>query len=239
VKPQHLPNRLTRTGWLLNNHSHEKRKTNFKDPPGNQEGGIQKSNQLFMTQQEQRQQLFDAMTIRDKITKGDLVIMDNVEMHANAIVGRILLNRDRYETIAHKFPNPGLKWWLIAIIHHMECSLNFNCYLGNGQPWNQRTTIVPKGRGAFKSFEEGAIDAITFQGLDKVEDWSIGNVLYILEGYNGYGYSLYRGINTPYLWSGTNQYTSGKYIFDGTYKLDAVSNQIGAAVLLKKLLPMP
>jgi lysozyme family protein len=189
-----------------------------------------------MTAQEQRQQLFDTMIIRDKITKGDTVIMDDVEKRADEIVGRILENKYRYVNIAHKFPNPGLKWWLIAIIHYMECNLNFNCYLGNGQPWNQRTTIVPKGRGAFKSFEEGAIDAIKFQGLDKVEDWSIGNVLYILEGYNGYGYAKYRGINSPYLWSGTNQYISGKYIFDGTYKADAVSSQIGAAVLLKKLL---
>jgi lysozyme family protein len=189
-----------------------------------------------MTQQEQRQQLFDTMVIRDKITKGDLVILDNVDKRANEIVGRILVNKYRYVDIAHKFENPGLKWWLIAVIHYMECNLNFNCYLGNGQPWNQRTTIVPKGRGAFKSFEEGAIDAIKLQGLDKVTDWSMGNVLYILEGYNGYGYSLYRGINSPYLWSGTNQYTSGKYILDGTYKPDAVSNQIGAAVLLKKLL---
>lgn len=189
-----------------------------------------------MTQQEQRQQLWDTMIIRDKVTKGNIVIFDDVNRQADIIIKRILLNKSRYESIAHKFPNPGLKWWLIAIIHHMECSLNFNCYLGNGQPWNQRTTIVPKGRGAFKSFEEGAIDAIKLQGLDNVEDWSIGNVLYILEGYNGYGYAKYHNINSPYLWSGTNQYTSGKYIFDGTYNTNAVSNQIGCAVLLKKLL---
>lgn len=189
-----------------------------------------------MTQQEQRQQLWETMIIRDKVTKGNLVIFDDVNKQADIIVNRILLNKERYESIAHKFPNPGLKWWLIAIIHNMECSLNFNCYLGNGQPWNQRTTIVPKGRGPFKSFEEGAIDAIKLQGLDKVTDWSIGNVLYILEGYNGYGYAKYHNINSPYLWSGTNQYTSGKYIFDGTYNPNAVSNQIGCAVLLKKLL---
>lgn len=189
-----------------------------------------------MTDQQQRQQLWDTMIIRDKVTKGNLVIFDDVNKQADIIVQRILLNKARYESIAHTFVNPGLKWWLIAVIHHMECSLNFNCYLGNGQPWNQRTTIVPKGRGAFKSFEEGAIDAIKLQGLDTVTDWSIGNVLYILEGYNGYGYAKYHNINSPYLWSGTNQYTSGKYIFDGTYNPNAVSNQIGCAVLLKKLI---
>lgn len=189
-----------------------------------------------MTASEQRQKLFDTMVIRDKITKGNLVIMDNVNKHADHIVGRILINKYRYLNIAHQFENPGLKWWLVAVIHYMECSLNFSCYLGNGQPLNQRTTIKPVGRGPFKSFEEGAVDAIKLQELDKVTDWSIGNVLYILEGYNGYGYSRYRGINSPYLWSGTNQYISGKYVSDGKYNPDAVSNQIGAAVLLKKLI---
>lgn len=189
-----------------------------------------------MTEQEKRQQLYDTMVIKDNIVSNGVPVIANVNKEADRIVGRILVNKYRYVNIARQFENPGLKWWLIAIIHYMECNLNFNCYLGNGQPFNQRTTIVPKGRGAFKSFEEGAIDAIKLQGLDKVEDWSMGNVLYILEGYNGYGYSKYRGINSPYLWSGSNQYTSGKYIFDGTYKPDAVSSQIGAAILLKKLL---
>lgn len=189
-----------------------------------------------MTEQEKRQELFDSMIIKCDVESKGVEIISDVNKRADQIVDRILENKDRYVHIAHKFPNPGLKWWLIAIIHYLECNLNFNCYLGNGEPYNHRTTITPRGRGAFKSFEEGAIDAIKYQGLDKVTDWSIGNVLYILEGYNGYGYSKYRGINSPYLWSGTNHYTSGKYIYDGTYKPNVISNQIGAAILLKKLL---
>lgn len=192
--------------------------------------------QCIMTAQQERQKLFDTMEIRDNITSEGIVILSDVNKRAEQIAGRILIHKSRYESIAHNFPNKGLKWWLIAVIHYMECNLNFACYLGNGQPFNQRTTITPKGRGAFRTFEEGAIDAIKLKGIDKVRNWSMGNVLYILESYNGFGYSKYRGINSPYLWSGTNHYTSGKYIFDGTYKPDAVSSQIGAAVLLKKLL---
>ena len=56
------------------------------------------------------------------------------------------------------------------------------------------TTIVPKGRGWFPNFTTGAIDAIDLAGIDKVTDWSIGNVLYILEGYNGFGYEKYHNI---------------------------------------------
>lgn len=191
-----------------------------------------------MTPQEQRQQLFDTMTIRDNIVSNKgTTLVDDVNKQADTIVQKILVNKGRYEGIAHHFPNPGLKWWLVAIIHYLECNLNFSCYLGNGEPFNQRTRMVPRGRGAFKSFEEGAIDAITLQGLNDVTDWSMGNVLYILEGYNGYGYAKYHDINSPYLWSGSNQYTSGKYIYDGTYNADAVSSQIGAAILLKKLQP--
>lgn len=190
-----------------------------------------------MTAPEERQELWDTMTINENIVANNgMVLMANVNQHADRIVGIILSNKDRYLAIAHSFPNPGLKWWLVSIIHYMECTLNFHCYLGNGQPIDHITTIVPKGRGPFPTFEAGAIDAIKFNGLDKVTDWSIGNVLYILEGYNGYGYAEYHNINSPYLWSGTNQYVSGKYVSDGKYNPDAVSIQIGAAILLKKLL---
>jgi lysozyme family protein len=57
-----------------------------------------------------------------------------------------------------------------------------------------------------------------------------------LEGFNGYGYSLYRNINSPYLWSGSNNYTAGKYIADNVYSKTAVSSQIGIALLLKNIL---
>ena len=89
--------------------------------------------------------------------------------------------------------------------------------------------------GSFKSFESGAIDAIQYDKLDLVQDWSVGNTLYILEGFNGLGYDLYKGINSPYIWSGSNHYTSGKYIADSVYSKTAVSTQIGIALLYKGL----
>ena len=42
-------------------------------------------------------------------------------------------------------------------------------------------------------------------------------------------------INTPYLWSYSNNYTSGKYIADGIWSDSAVSRQCGAAVLLRRM----
>lgn len=183
-----------------------------------------------------RQQLYDTMVINKNITKGKLVLVANVPAVVDRKVGTIIANKYRYVEVAHRFVNPGLKWWLVALIHEMECSQNFNCYLGNGQPLNKKTTIVPVGRGPFESFADGAVDALTLQGADRITDWSIDNVLYFLEGYNGYGYTKYHNINSPYLWSGSNHYSCGKYVSDGKYDPSAVSHQIGIALLMKRLL---
>ncbi len=182
------------------------------------------------------QQLYDTMQVMPQIKKGNLVIVGNVPGIIDRKVATMKMNQARYEEVSHRFANPGLKWWFVALIHEMECSQDFSKYLGNGQSLNQKTTIVPIGRGPFASFADGAVDALKLQGADKITDWSIGNVLYFLEGYNGYGYSLYKGINSPYLWSGSNHYKSGKYVSDGKYDPNAVSQQIGIALLMKKLL---
>jgi hypothetical protein len=63
----------------------------------------------------------------------------------------------------------------------------------------------------------------------KIED-----KLSFLEAYNGWGY-VKKGINSPYLWSGTNHYTSGKYVRDGVFDPRAVSKQLGAVCMLKEL----
>jgi lysozyme family protein len=190
-----------------------------------------------MTNQQSRQQLFDTMIIKENITDthGN-ILLSNIPARVRNRVNLMFANKGRYEAVSHKFINPGLRWWLVAVIHEMEALQDFSKYLGNGQSWARKTTIVPVGRGPFRSFEEGAIDALKLQGADEIEDWSIGNVLYFLEGYNGYGYSKYHNINTPYLWSGSNHYTSGKYVTDGNYDPHAVSLQLGIALLLKTLL---
>jgi lysozyme family protein len=59
-------------------------------------------------------------------------------------------------------------------------------------------------------------------------------VLYVLEGYNGFGYRS-KGIRSPYLWSFSNLYEKGKYVADHQFDPNAVSKQVGSAVLLKLL----
>jgi cell wall-associated NlpC family hydrolase len=61
-------------------------------------------------------------------------------------------------------------------------------------------------------------------------------VLYKLEEYNGFGYrNLRPAIASPYLWSFSNHYARGKFVADGRFSPTAVSQQCGAAVLLKRL----
>jgi len=152
----------------------------------------------------------------------------------NGIIARIVPNQGRYQSVAGPL---GIPWYFVAVIHNMECSLNFNQQLHNGDPLTARTVHVPAGRPPTGqppfTWEESATDALTYQGFANLNDWALSTILYRLEAYNGFGYrNRTPTINTPYLWALSNQYTSGKYVADGTFDPSAVSSQCGAAVIL-------
>jgi len=153
------------------------------------------------------------------------------------LAAAIQQNRPRYEAVGTPL---GIPWFFIGAVHAMEASLRFTVHLHNGDPLAARTVNVPANRPAAGSppftWEESATDALIFQELDKVTDWSLAGVLYQLEKYNGFGYrTLHPEVLSPYLWSGSNQYTSGKYVADGKFDPDAVSAQCGAAVILRRM----
>ena len=122
-------------------------------------------------------------------------------------------------------------------VHMREASLNFRTYLGNGDPLNQVTTHVPQGRGPFKLWEDGAVDAFKLQRLEKVPNWSVPRLLFEQEGYNGWGYRG-RGMVSPYLWAGTNIYSGGKYTSDGNFDPKAFDMQLGTAIVMKTMIDM-
>ncbi|MBW4643573.1 MAG: hypothetical protein KME23_11395 [Goleter apudmare HA4340-LM2] len=167
---------------------------------------------------------------------------ENLHLSQN-IVAKIRLNRPRYEALQQKINVP---WYFIAVIHNMESSLQFTRHLHNGDSLKQRTINVPKGRpipppingwGVGYTWEESAIDALTLKDFNKVKDWSLAAQLWQIERYNGFGYRQYHPeVLTPYLWSGTNLYTKGKYTSDGKWDNEAVSAQIGVVALLKILI---
>jgi lysozyme family protein len=150
---------------------------------------------------------------------------------ALAVADRILKVLDRYTPVTKE---TGVPEWAIGILHYREGNLNFSTYLGNGQPLKQRTTIVPKGRGPFASFTEGAIDAIRQEGIAGIKDWSAARFLYISEKYNGFGYFM-KGLNSPYVWGGTTLQQPGKYVRDGQFDRSVMDTQLGSAAILKAL----
>jgi lysozyme family protein len=127
----------------------------------------------------------------------------------------------------------GVPWFVIAVIHERECSQNWKGSLAQGDPWDRVSMHVPAGRGPFRCWEDCAVDALVhcapFAARNK--DWSIGGLLTLLEQYNGLGYAA-RGVPSPYIWSGTDQYRSGKYIRDHVFDASAVDVQFGCAGLL-------
>lgn len=144
-------------------------------------------------------------------------------------------NKSIYEAIASQ---TGVPPELIAAIHYRESGCNFKTYLHNGQPLGEPTTIVPKGR-IFNDFTEAAVDALNSKqksiGLNLSEDDSIEMMATFAELYNGTGYSDYHDTSSPYVYSGTNVYTSGKYTSDGKYDPDKVDKQPGVYLLISSL----
>jgi lysozyme family protein len=115
-------------------------------------------------------------------------------------------------------------------------------HLHNGDPLSHRTVNVPRGRLPAPheppfTWERSARDALALDGFDKVNDWSLERLCYELEKYNGFGYRAH-GVNSPCLWSYSNQYHSGKYVRDGVFSHSAVSRQAGAMPIFKSLMEL-
>jgi len=169
-------------------------------------------------------------------------LLENMEVRpdwASAIDRKarsIYANKDRYEKVSDE---TGVPWQVIGIIHSLECNLDFDQALHNGDPiigTGKKTYRVPRGRGPFSTWEEAAVDALKYDGLDKITDWSDEMVCYAMEKFNGFGYRTRRtGVLSPYLWSGTNHYTIGKFVSDGKYVKTAKSAQIGTIPLYLRL----
>jgi lysozyme family protein len=184
-----------------------------------------------------------AITLTPKLKKeyedlfASCVITPARQKDVEKIRGTIVANKSRYQTVEAATTVP---WFIVAVIHSLEGSLNFKTHLHNGDPLTAKTVHVPKGRpGGTPPFtwEESAIDALTFDGLAGVKKWNLAVALFRLEGFNGFGYRVkHPEVLTPYLWSFTNHYQKGKFVEDGKFDPGAVSKQCGAAAILKVML---
>src|SRR5262247_1633552 len=154
----------------------------------------------------------------------------------DAIARRLISNKSRYRAVTEVTKVP---WFIVAAIHEREASANFHRHLHNGDPLSARTYHVPAGRPLPPAqppftWEESAADALALSGLTKVGNWSVERTCYEIERYNGFGYRRH-GINSPYLWSFSNNYSSGKYVADGQWSSSAVDAQCGVMPLLQRM----
>jgi lysozyme family protein len=152
-------------------------------------------------------------------------------------VTKIEKARARYASVGDPLKIP---WYLIGVIHCLETSINFDRHLHNGDKLTARTKQVPAGRPKTGNppftWEESATDALMLKNLHTWTDWTVPGLLYQLERYNGFGYRQHHPeVRSPYLWSFSNHYTSGKYVADGTFSSTAKSAQCGAATILRRM----
>jgi lysozyme family protein len=156
---------------------------------------------------------------------------------ATTAAQRIIAHKAKYQAIEQR---TGVPWFVVGCMHMRESNCDFNTYLGNGEPLNRRTRLVPKGRGPFSSFDDGAYDAlVTVENLDEIKDWGPEHIAYACEKFNGFGYRHpNRNIPSPYLWGGTTVQKKGKFIADGKYDPNVMDTQLGAMAVLRQVMDM-
>ena len=57
-----------------------------------------------------------------------MLVSSKAEEKSKPIIDKILANKSRYEFVSKI---TGVPWFMIAAIHSLECSLNFNNHLHN------------------------------------------------------------------------------------------------------------
>ncbi len=164
----------------------------------------------------------------------------------------LLENKTRFQVVTHRLQAAGysaVPWWFIAVMAYREYGgpPHWDKQLAQGDPLSSVSTHDPKGRGPFfvhqtdtgddNAWVRGALDALIDCGpyAAKWKDWSIGGVLTLWEEENGLGYAM-RGVPSSYVWSGTDQYVSGKYVADHVYRSGTVDVQQGCAAILSRMM---
>ncbi|MCO4747239.1 MAG: peptidoglycan-binding protein [Proteobacteria bacterium] len=158
------------------------------------------------------------------------------EKDLEIFVAHYAKHRARYEGVSAKTNIPAK---LIAALHWRESTGNFNTYLHQGDPIGKPSRNVPRGV-LFYDWETAAIDALSAKSgiRDNVgmtaETTDTAAIASFSEAYNGLGYHN-KGRPSPYVYAGTAEYQSGKYVRDGVYSSRAVDQQLGVLPMVGAL----
>lgn len=141
----------------------------------------------------------------------------------------LLAFRDRYAQVNE---SRGVPIPILIALNEREDGSNFGTYLGNGQSLHRVTTLVPRGRGPFDTWEAGADDALHLDGLDQYAGrWTMELACYLCEKWNGFGY-LARGLHSPYDWAWSSVVSPGKFTGDGHFDASARDTQMGCIPMI-------
>jgi lysozyme family protein len=146
-------------------------------------------------------------------------------------------NKAQYQAVADKTGIPGE---LIAALHWRESTGNFGTYLHQGDKLGKKAVHVPKDIPIFHTWAPAAEHALNMKKWlrDKlkidVNTADLAALATYAEYYNGLGYS-YKGKPSPYVWSGTDQYSRGKYVADGRYSSVTKDKQLGVISMVQHI----
>jgi lysozyme family protein len=178
----------------------------------------------------------------------------------HATAQRLFAAKDRYQGVTDRlvemaasdptiYPVPS---WFIAIVSEREYGgpPHWDRQLGQGDRLDQKSHNVPAGMGPYlpkpgdvtpghDAWTRCCVDVLVNSAprAAKWKVWTIGGVLTLFEEYNGLGYAA-RGLPSTYVWSGSDQYVSGKYVRDHVYDPNVVDVQEGCAPLLAMLMAL-
>jgi lysozyme family protein len=168
------------------------------------------------------------------LTRMQVTRQSEVDFVARKLMKFVAANQ--YKEVSNKLGIPQI---FIATSFERESSSDFRCSPAQGDRWDRVSVNVPRGRGPFPNWTAAAIDAYTLDHLDQVgaANWTWARFCYEGELFNGFGYRS-QGIHTPYLWAGTNNYTSGKFVSDGQFDPNHVDTQLGTVAVARAMVQM-
>ena len=155
-----------------------------------------------------------------------------------SVKNHFLKFKNRYDFVSSICGVPSS---LICALHYRESSLSFLGVLHNGEKIlgkGRKTSLVPKGRGPFNTWEESAIDALMLKKSIMPSVWTFESMMEFAERFNGLGYRSKVGDsgkieNSPYICAGTNFHDeTSKYTSDGKYSKTAKEEQLGVGGIL-------
>lgn len=171
---------------------------------------------------------YSALLTQMRITR-----LAEVTSTAERLVG--FIDAGRYDA-GCKATGVAVPW--AAASFEREASSNFHLNPAQGWPLASRSQWIPHN-GPFADWTTAQIAAYDIDGLDKVgaANWTWERACYEGEIFNGMGYRAH-GVHSPYLWAGSNIYSSGKYVADGVWSAAAIDQQLGIIPMMVRIVQM-